>query len=276
LTAVCARCGGTGFEIVERDGREFAQPCSCRRPAGQDRSVLSFLANCRIPPRYEHCSIEHFEAGNESLEAARDRAKTYCRDYPYLGQDEGLGLLMTGRSGLGKTHLAVAVLRELWTTKGARGQFWDFHELIREIRNSYNEETRTTELQVLEPVMGADILLLDDLGAWKMTDWMLDTLFFVLNSRYLAKRSTLITTNFPDATPESVAGDRSNRRGEYLVERIGAPLRSRLMEMCLIIHMDGPDFRQIRQDGRDPKGSGRGRAAWPDPPPPPPRPRFGG
>ena len=276
MTPACERCGGTGFEIVEREGREFAQPCSCRRPVGQDRTADSFLTACRIPPRYEHCSLENFDPGNESLEAALERAKSYCGGYPYLGRDEGLGLLMTGRSGLGKTHLAVAVLRELWITKGARGQFWDFHELIREIRNSYNEETHTTELQVLEPVTGADILLLDDLGAWKMTDWMLDTLFFIVNSRYLEKRATLITTNLPDANRE-YAADRSNRLGEYLVERIGAPLRSRLMEMCLIISMDGPDFRQIRQDGRDPGVPGRSKGSRPEAtPPPPPRPRFGG
>jgi DNA replication protein DnaC len=270
----CERCGGTGFEIVEREGREFAQPCTCRRPQASGRTAASFLAACRIPPRYEHCTLDGFEAGNESLEAAKERARAYCAGYPYLDQDEGLGLLVTGRSGLGKTHLVIAVLRDLWMSKGAQGQFWDFHELIREIRNSYNEETRTTELQVLEPVTGADILVLDDLGAWKMTDWMLDTLFFILNSRYLAKRSTFITTNFPDAPPE-MAADRSNRRGEYLVERIGAPLRSRLMEMCLIIPMDGPDFRQIRQDGRHPRPPRGSRGNQPDGTTPP-RPRFGG
>ena len=74
--------------------------------------------------------------------------------------------------------------------KGARGQFWDFHELIREIKSSYDPETKTTELMVLEPVVEADVLLLDDLGAWKMTDWMNDTLFYILNSRYMAKRPT--------------------------------------------------------------------------------------
>ena len=54
---------------------------------------------------------------------------------------------------MGKTHLAVAVLHELVTAKGARGQFWDFHELIREIKSSYDPETKTTELQVLQPVV---------------------------------------------------------------------------------------------------------------------------
>ena len=112
----------------------------------------------------------------------------YCSGYPHLGADEGLGLLFCGDNGVGKTHLAVGVLRELVETKGARGQFWDFHELIREIKSSYDPETKTTELQVLEPVVEADVLLLDDLGAWKMTDWMNDTLFYILNSRYMAKR----------------------------------------------------------------------------------------
>jgi len=196
LTA-CALCEGTGFRIVERDDRKFAEPCSCRRP--EPGRGEGFLAVCRIPPRYEHCTLESFTADNPSLSAAREKAMLYCNGYPYLGPaDEGLGLLFTGTNGVGKTHLAVSVLRELFTAKGARGEFWDFHELIREIKNSYNPETRTTELQVLAPVVETDILLLDDLGAWKMTDWMNDTLFFILNSRYMAKRATLITTNFQD------------------------------------------------------------------------------
>jgi DNA replication protein DnaC len=200
-----------------------------------------------VPPRYEHCSLENFEPGTASLRAALEKALSYCRGYPYLGTDEGLGLLFTGDNGVGKTHLAVAVLRELATAKGVAGQFWDFHELIREIKNSYNPETRTTELQVLEPVVEADVLLLDDLGCWKMTDWMNDTLFYILNSRYIAKRATLISTNFQDVDRESALAADPLRRKEFLVERIGQRPRSRLMEMCLVIPMKGPDWRQSRQ-----------------------------
>jgi DNA replication protein DnaC len=275
LTA-CAACGGTGFEIVEKDGREFARPCACRRPtAAAGGDVLSL---CRIPPRYEHCTLAVFEPGSDSLSAALRKVMNYCAGYPFLGTDEGLGLLFTGDNGVGKTHLAVAALRELCTTKGARGQFWDFHELIREIRNSYDEQTRTTELQVLSPVVEADVLLLDDLGAWKMTDWMLDTLFFLLNSRYMAKRATLITTNFPDVAPEVAARDQSHRRKEYLVERVGTRLRSRLMEMCLVVKMQGKDHRQARQEGNEValRGGGPAPPAAPAPPVPAPRPRFGG
>jgi DNA replication protein DnaC len=244
--SACERCGGTGFEILVRDEREYAQPCACRRrEAGGSQDLF---AACRIPPRYEHCTFATFEPFTPSLRAALEKCMRYCSGYPYVGPtDEGLGLLFTGTSGVGKTHLAVAVLQELVSQKGVRGQFWDFHSLIRAIKNSYDPETRTTELQVLEPVVEADLLVLDDLGAWKMTDWMIDTLFFILNGRYMAKRSTIITTNFQDVTPEIARKDDSPRRKEYLVERIGQPLRSRLTEMSLAIEIKADDYRQARQ-----------------------------
>ncbi len=245
----CERCNGSGFEIVERDGREFARPCRCRRPAGAGDSQAALTAACRIPPRYEECTLTHFEAGSPALAAALEKCLLFCKGYPYLGStDEGLGLLFCGDNGVGKTHLAVAVLRELVATKGARGQFWDFHELIREIKSSYDPETKTTELQVLEPVVEMDVLLLDDLGAWKMTDWMNDTLFYILNSRYMAKRPTLITTNYQDVTREQALAADSLRRREFLVERIGQRLRSRLVEMCLVVRMTGSDHRQAKQE----------------------------
>ena len=261
----CESCAGTGFVIVSRDGREYAEPCACRKraPAGASGA----LAACRIPPRYEHCALASFEPGTPSLAAAHERVVSYCEGYPHLGEHEGLGLLFTGDNGVGKTHLAVAVLRELAERKGARGQFWDFHELLREIRNSYDPETLTTELQVLEPVVEADVLALDDLGAWKMTDWMNDTLFYILNSRYLAKRPTLITTNYQDVDREAALAADSMRRKEFLVERIGQRLRSRLMEMCLVVPLKGPDHRQMRQTsnqvawGAGPAARGGGRGS---------------
>jgi DNA replication protein DnaC len=248
MSTSCEHCGGTGFQIVERDGSEYAQPCGCRGGSHEGGGTDNFLARCRVPPRYEHCSLATFEAGNASLRAAQERAMTYCAGYPHLGTDEGLGLLFTGDNGVGKTHLAVSILRELSMVKGAQGQFWDFHELIREIRSSYDPETKATELQVLEPVVEAGILVLDDLGAWKMTDWMNDTLFYILNSRYIAKRSTIITTNYQDAGRDQVLAADPLRRKEFLVERIGQRLRSRLMEMCLVIKLQGPDHRLARQE----------------------------
>jgi DNA replication protein DnaC len=242
----CETCRDTGFEIVSKDGREFAKPCACRRPTGSERRDL--VSESRIPPRYEECEFSSFEAGTPALRTALERCLRFCGGYPHLGTtEEGLGLLFTGDNGVGKTHLAVAVLHELSRQKGARGQFWDFQELLREIRNSYNPETKATELEVLAPVVETDLLVLDDLGAWKMTDWMNDTLFYILNSRYLAKRSTIITTNYQDVDREAALAADHLRRKEFLVERIGQRLRSRLMEMCLVIKVEGTDYRQARQ-----------------------------
>ena len=272
----CAQCGGTGFEIVEQDGREFARPCACRRPSART-GPGDLVALCRIPPRYEQCTLANFSPWTRSHEAVLAKVMRYCQGYPFLGSDEGLGLLFTGTNGVGKTHLAVSVLRELVEQKGVRGQFWDFHELMREIKNSYDAETKTSELQVLAPVVEAGILVLDDLGAWRITDWMNDTLFYILNSRYLAKRPTIITTNFQDVTPEEAQKADTTIRREFFVDRIGSRLRSRLVEMCLLIRMDGSDFRENRQQANRTAVMGTsGGRDLPAPPPPPPRPRFGG
>lgn len=244
----CQRCAGSGFEIVERDGREFARPCACRRPVAEG-APEDVIRRCRIPARYEHCSLGNFDPERRPiLVQALKQVMDYCADYPHAGIDEGMGLLFVGDNGVGKTHLAVAALRELVLTKHLQGEFWDFHALLRQIRSSYNPETRTTEDQVLAPIVEMDVFLLDDLGAWKMSDWMVDTLFYVLNSRYMARRATLITTNFQDVAPAQAAEADAVRRKEFLVERIGNRLRSRLMEMCRVVRIDGvPDRREKLQ-----------------------------
>jgi DNA replication protein DnaC len=247
----CETCGGTGFQIVDEGGREFARRCTCRRTDLAPATADGLLQACRIPPRYRHCTFENFTAGHAPLSAALEKALSYCAGYPYTEADSGLGLLFTGDNGVGKTHLAVSVLQDLAARKGSRGRFWDFHELIREIKNSYNTETKTTELQVLEPVIETELLVLDDLGAWRMTDWMNDTLFYILNSRYMSQRASIITTNFQDVDAKTaVSRENDYRRKEYLVDRIGLRLRSRLMEMCVVVSMQGPDHRHQAQHGK--------------------------
>lgn len=211
------------------------------------------MAALRIPPRYRHCTIANYDVtGDPALLASFEKTTTFASGFPHRGESAGLGLLFAGGNGIGKTHLAVAVLRELAESKGIRGAFWDFNELMREIRASYDPEVRMTETQVLDPIIRTDLLVLDDLGAWKMTDWMNDTLFHILNQRYLHQRPSIITTNFEDRDPDEIR-DRDARgvsaleQREYLVERIGNRLRSRLMEMCVVIRMRGTDHRAQRQ-----------------------------
>jgi DNA replication protein DnaC len=97
-------------------------------------------------------------------------------------------------------------------------------------------------------VFESDVLVLDELGAVKPTEWVWDTVSLILNTRYNNNRTTIITTNFDDqpaaGTSGSISPARAATRGETLGDRIGERMRSRLHEMCRIVTLEGTDFRQ--------------------------------
>jgi len=170
----------------------------------------------------------------------------FVEEYPL----ENTGLLLIGSIGVGKTHLAVGIIKELILSKGIACLFYDYRELLKQIQNSYNDSVKATELEVLRPVFETEVLVLDELGAVKPTEWVWDTVSLILNTRYNDNRTTIITTNYPDDAAKETSGtsefSRAQRaaRGETLGDRIGERMRSRLHEMCRIIKMEGADFRQ--------------------------------
>src|SRR6185437_10183494 len=193
------------------------------------------------------------------------------------------GLLLMGPCGVGKTHLAVAALKEI-VLRGHGGLFYDYRELLKEIQDSYNAESQSTEMSVLEPVLKTDILVLDDVGSSKPSLWALETVGHILSTRYNEKRVTMITTNFLDPefarvreNPRESQIINPNRRdgpppdqsrsttvrvlpsGEMIAvstedtleQRVGKRIRSRLYEMCRTIEIFAPDYRkEIRRAGR--------------------------
>src|SRR5690348_2463218 len=154
------------------------------------------------------------------------------------------GLLIIGTIGTGKTHLAVGILKELILTRGIACLFYDYRELLKEIQNSYNDSVKATELDVLRPVFETEVLVLDELGAVKPTEWVWDTVSLILNTRYNDNRTTIITSNFENKPAGALAGARGATREETLGDRIGERMRSRLHEMSRIVRIDGHDFRQ--------------------------------
>ena len=98
----------------------------------------------------------------------------------------------------------VAALKEI-VLRGHSGLFYDYRELLKEIQDSYNAESQTTEMGVLEPVLKTEVLVLDDLGSSKPSPWALETVGHILNSRYNEKRVTLLTTNYLDGDPAGAA-----------------------------------------------------------------------
>lgn len=222
--AVCRICFGTGMEIVEGKG---AKPCACRTKITQ--SVL--LDRARLPRRYERCHWNNYAPSNSSQAAALELSMQLAMEFP--NTDEGL--LLSGPVGVGKTHLAVSILKGL-AERGFSCLFYEFGSLLKEIQDSYNPNTKTSELNILRPVLEADVLVLDELGASKPTDWVRDTMAHIINTRYNDRRLTVFTTNYPD--------DRSNERDETLEDRIGVRLRSRLYEMCRTVRLTGDDYRK--------------------------------
>jgi len=242
---VCAQCAGTGWKTVSTGGDRRVARCDCRL---KDRTQ-TLLGVARIPKRYEHCELSSFTTdfpgAHGSLGIAHLAATRFALDYD---PREGMGLLLIGKIGTGKTHLAVGILKELIQQRGVPCRFCDYRELLKEIQNSYNSSVQTTELEVLRPVFETDVLVLDELGAVKPSEWVWDTVSLILNTRYNNNRTTIITTNFEDQAAAGISGTMSAvsraTREETLGDRIGERMRSRLHEMCRIVRMDGLDFRQ--------------------------------
>ena len=241
----CPICEDTGLRIVDRpDGNRVAVECACRAARRTQRTV----EQARIPQRYAHCSLDeyvtNFAGANRSLGSAHMMAKKFVQSYPF--ETNGNGLLLTGSIGVGKTHLAVGILQALIADRGAKGLFFDYRDLLKQVQNSYNRNVNATELEILKPVFDAEVLVLDELGASKPTDWVWDTVAHILNTRYNDRRTTIITTNYPNLAPAAgeLSGPRAAVREETLGDRIGERMRSRLQEMCVVVEMNGQDFRQ--------------------------------
>ena len=242
----CPRCQGTGFAHETIGSREYARRCSCRRGSGADAArATDPLHALGIPAGHRHCTLGNFEPRTPALSAAYDRALAYCRRFAdEAARADGLGLLFWGPTRSGKTHLAVAILAELAANHGVRGRLSTFAALLDEITHSYDKASMTSESGALGAVLGADVLVLDDLGARKMTDWAADTLFTIVNGRYMARRPTLFTTSFEDVDREVAMEPHGFRRQEYLIERVGQRLRSRLLEMCAFVPMQAAPERE--------------------------------
>lgn len=237
----CPLCDDTGWKPAPARKGESAEAGAPRRvvrcDCWRDTLVQQRLSGANIPRRYLHCTVANFNAYNETLERAAARASRVAEAFPSVAQ----GLFLEGQPGVGKTHLAVAVLRQVVETTGARGLFYDTRDLLRVIRSTYDPSIRTTELDVLRPVMTADLLVLDDLGAEKTSEWVEETMNLIVNTRYNERRITIFTSNYPDIP--------DNTDPNALVFRIGERMRSRLHEMCEFLPMDGADYRELPANG---------------------------
>jgi DNA replication protein DnaC len=242
----CPECLNTGWIRTRTAEGTAARRCVCA-VAKREAAVLD---RTRIPARYRNCTLANFESHNDSHRDAVKISKKFIENYP--AQD--VGLLFIGPCGVGKTHLAAAILGELVTKKGATGLFYDFRDMIRDIQNTFTPESALSESDILEPVFESRILVLDELGAKRSTAWVEETIFYVINHRYNQRKLTIFTSNYPDTAEEEDArapmfkksGFGAGKSGEdTLVDRIGVRLRSRIYEMCKVVEVGGADYRKM-------------------------------
>lgn len=245
----CPHCNGTGWRIVERNGMSGAAKCDCAA-ANLGESLFE---NAAIPPNYERATLDNFivpqdnPIAREGLGKAQLQAKAFARDFPAVTPP---GLLLIGEPGTGKTHLAVGVMKAL-LTKGHECVFFDYQNLLDRIRASYDPASGTTDREAYATALEAGVLILDDLGAHRVTEWVEDTVTSIITYRCNHRKPLIATTNLPDPEITGKITEYTGAGGvavykKTLAEAIGTRARSRLFEMCKVIRMPATEDYRVK------------------------------
>ena len=211
----CEKCDGYG-NIVTPTG---VTDCECKLRA---QTAMNLVA-ARIPPMYAPKNLATFKPSSKHRKEVLETAKKYIAEYKL----DGKGLFLWGPCGTGKTHLAVAILKEL-ILAGHMGLFYNIISLLDDMRASYNSSDESEQWELIDRVRDTRILILDDLGAEKTSGWVSDRLYAIINYRYENNNTTIVT---------------SNKSESELKEQVGIRIYSRLVEMCRVIPFAGKDYR---------------------------------
>lgn len=220
-------CGGCP------EGRAAAETYRERKArheaASRQAALNARWRNAAIPPEFARATFEGYLA-RDGVNALMRRAAELVRDWPRTTD----WLLLSGPVGVGKTGLACLALRELMAVGGASGLYVVVPDLLSTIKDSFDPHSEVRSSELTDALLAADALLLDDLGVQQRTEWSVELLYRVINTRHLAGRRTLITTNLDLAQLAAQLGDRT-------VSRIGA----HLVAGRSYIQIDGPDLRMV-------------------------------
>lgn len=247
--AGCTRCAGQGF-VRSRDSEGYEVMAECGR-AGIARRVRRFN-DMHLPARYHDVRLSTWSPppGARGEQAAAHAAVVRLRERLGAAQradgslDPGVrGLGLSGPPGVGKTHLLCGLASDLVVEGGLDVRYADFATLLWDLKTRYERGTGETEL--LAPLVQADVLLIDEVGKGKASDWELGILDALVAGRYNRRKTVVFATNFAfgEASPRQLK-ERTDFQRESLRDRVGDRVFSRLAEMCEWLPLDGEDLRR--------------------------------
>ena len=243
----CALCNDEGVLFREVNGQRRVRDCECRR----EKQLRARLERSGIPRKYAEARLETFRTQglDPSIYLAYTQVRGLAKTWPL--PDSGKGLLLVGSCGVGKTHLAAALLAALVGQSGALGRFWDVGELLVQLKRGFapastmasGDSPVRSEGDLFEELKRVEVLVLDELGASRITDWSYDVVASMIGARYNSGRLTLVTSNYPNLGVGEGAM-RGGVREETLGDRVGARIWSRLQDMTRSVEMVGADYRR--------------------------------
>lgn len=207
----CPKCSRLLF--IDHDGRLATNCDNC--PGTEEReSDAAYAKRARVPIRYADCRVGNWIPATGS---PRQKTATFTASWPPAKNS----LTLEGPTGTGKTHLAIGAIFDAWTRHRAFGQFWPVIDLLERFRRTMQgDRAQETSEQIEAALMRVDLLVLDDLGAQRDTDYASERLFSIIDLRYSRRLATIVTTNvtmmeLPDRVRSRLAhGELAVCRGE--------------------------------------------------------------
>lgn len=262
--AVCGECGGARYKIGTQDEFAVARLCRCATPCpicndrryvlvDENKSKVAKECDCarlhkrvtlfnqaRIPGRFADRWIDDIQPTHDAQNQAKYALLQYCDAYE-KGQR---GFLLWGNPGVGKTHMMCGLISYLTLERGISCRFIDFMQLISDLKAGYAQGKWDSD--VVQPLLKVDVLVVDELGKGKDSEWELGILDQLISSRYNANKTMHATSNLRPsvASQEQVSyTDAGPIVNISLQNRLGERIYSRLFEMCRILQVQGDDHR---------------------------------
>lgn len=194
----CHKCGGMGFVLLEKDGLCYAKECDCYK----ERVLHNRLRFANLPAGFKDYTLQNFNAGVYKMPESRNRIgiacrviKTYLSEYEAM-EEAGMGLYIYSETkGSGKTRMAASLANELIRAKGKQVKFATSPAILKEIRATWDNDSKYTENRLMDELVQTEILIIDDFGTEKVADWINDKFYYLLNERYINRKITMFTSN---------------------------------------------------------------------------------